>query len=148
MAERWSLDTNILVYYVDSDAGARHEMSRTIMARALEADCRLTLQALGEFLSVVLRRRVMPQQDAVRLVGNWIDLFDPAPASKSALRVALAAGPGFSSWDALLLATAAEAGCTTVVSEDMQDGARLGAVRVLHPFRGDTLSPAMRALLG
>jgi predicted nucleic acid-binding protein len=34
----------------------------------------------------------------------------------------------FSLWDALLLATAERHGCEIVLSEDMQDGARLGGV--------------------
>jgi predicted nucleic acid-binding protein len=54
----------------------------------------------------------------------------------------------FSYRDALLLATAAEAGCAAAISEDMGDGAALGPIRVVPAFAGDGgVNPAARALL-
>ena len=49
--------------------------------------------------------------------------------------------------DALLLATAAEAGCAAAISEDMADGAALGSIRVVPAFAGDGVNPVARALL-
>ena len=46
---RFSLDTNILVYAVDRDAGERHDRSRTLLGRAARRDGVLTVQALAEF---------------------------------------------------------------------------------------------------
>jgi predicted nucleic acid-binding protein len=37
-------------------------------------------------------------------------------------------------FDALLLATASQAGCCNSLSEDMHDGARLGGIVVRNPF--------------
>jgi predicted nucleic acid-binding protein len=37
-------------------------------------------------------------------------------------------------WDAVLWATARRAGCTTLFSEDMQDGRSLGGVTIRNPF--------------
>ena len=54
----------------------------------------------------------------------------------------------FSYWDALLLATAAEAGCAAAISEDMAEGAALGSIRVVTAFAADGgVNPAARALL-
>jgi predicted nucleic acid-binding protein len=50
-------------------------------------------------------------------------------------------------WDALLVATAAGAGCTTILTEDMSDGTVLHGVRILNPFAGDGLTEAAEALL-
>jgi predicted nucleic acid-binding protein len=54
----------------------------------------------------------------------------------AAVQVALAdAAAGRASyWDALLVATAAEAGCTIILTEDMSDGAILGGLRIHNPF--------------
>ncbi|MEA2741093.1 MAG: hypothetical protein QOH05_4400 [Acetobacteraceae bacterium] len=50
--------------------------------------------------------------------------------------------------DAELVATAAEAGCTTILTEDLADGGLLFGVRILNPFSGGlTLTPAAEALL-
>ncbi len=53
-------------------------------------------------------------------------------ALASALDAALAGR--FQFYDALLLATAGEAGCVAMISEDMADGAALNGVRVVAAF--------------
>ena len=45
------------------------------------------------------------------------------------------------------MATAAEAGCTSILTEDMADGSTLYDVRVLNPFAGDEIPPAVMGLL-
>ena len=46
-AERFTLDTNLLVYAIDRDAGERHQQAVAIVDRAVELDCVLTLQVLA-----------------------------------------------------------------------------------------------------
>lgn len=76
----------------------------------------------------------------------------PSPASASATAVVAAMDAAMdgrlSYWDALLLATAAEAGCAAAISEDMAEGAALGSIHVVPAFTGDgSVNPAARALL-
>ena len=53
---------------------------------------------------------------------------------EAALR--LAERYGFAMFDALMVATASKAGCTTLWSEDMQDGMLIdGKLRIANPFR-------------
>jgi predicted nucleic acid-binding protein len=47
----------------------------------------------------------------------------------------------------VLLTSASEAGCSTLLSEDMKDGARLGAITVRNPFGPTGLSAAAAAAL-
>ena len=50
---------------------------------------------------------------------------------------------GLSFWDAMLWAAARSARCSAILTEDLQDGRRLGGVEFLNPFRtenGDRLS--------
>lgn len=147
--EPFTLDTNILVCSVDRTAGSRHEIARDIIERASMAGCWLTLQAISEFYAVVTRKGIMPRPDAARFAEAALDLFRTAPASDAAIRIALAAaGAGRASyWDALLVATAAEAGCTTILTEDLADGSVLCGVRIVNPFGGSALSPAAAAVL-
>jgi predicted nucleic acid-binding protein len=42
-------------------------------------------------------------------------------------------------WDALILSTAAAAGCDSVLSEDFAHGASYGSVRVENPFLDDVI---------
>src|SRR5579872_3766930 len=109
------------------------------MARASRRDCVLTPQSLSEFFHATTRKRLVPSTDAAEQVSDWIDLFaiTPGVSPSGLLRAVEAATAGrFQFYDALLLATAREAGCAAVVSEDMADGAELNGVRVVAPFDG------------
>jgi predicted nucleic acid-binding protein len=148
-AEPFSLDTNILVYALDSAAGARHALAAEIIARAATRDCRLTLQALSEFYVVVTRKGIVPKTEAAAQVEDWLLLFPTLAPSPAAVRAALAhvAAERASYWDALLVATVGEGGCGTILSEDMADGGRLGPVTVANPFDGMRLADFVQDLL-
>jgi predicted nucleic acid-binding protein len=149
--ERFTLDTNLLVYAIDSAAGARHDVAGQIIEHAVRLDCWLTLQAVSEFYAVVTRKGIVLPPEAAAQAADWLDLFPSAAASETAVRIALAdAAVGRASyWDALLVATAAEAGCRVILTEDLADGADLGGVRIRNPFSvSGGLTEATRDLLG
>ncbi|HKO08125.1 MAG TPA: PIN domain-containing protein [Alphaproteobacteria bacterium] len=148
--ERFTLDTNILIYSIDSAAGERHALAAEIVDRAAECECWLTLQALSEFYAAVTRKGLVPPADAAAQASDWLEIFPSAAASATALRTALgdATAGRASFWDALLLATAAEAGCTTILSEDMAGGTRIGGIAILNPFAARGLAEPVRRLLG
>jgi predicted nucleic acid-binding protein len=148
-AERFTLDTNILVYSVDRTAGVRHRRAVTIVRRAVLDDCWLTLQAVSEFYAVVSRKRVMVPPDAARIAGYWLDVFPSAAVSAYAVRAALisATGGRASYWDALLVATAAEAGCTVILTEDLAAGSTMHGVQILNPFTDTNPGPLVSRLL-
>jgi predicted nucleic acid-binding protein len=148
---RFTLDTNILIYSVDTRDAARQEAAIGVMDNAADVNCVLTLQSLSEFYSVVTRKRIMPVGHAADLVRQWLSLFAAVPVSASAIRTALdhATTGRASYWDALLVATAAEAGCNLVLTEDMADGATLAGIEIHNPFASTGgLTERARALLG
>lgn len=147
---RFTLDTNLLVYSVDLDSGERHQLALRIVDRAPDAGCWLTLQSLSEFYAAVTRKRILPAADAAAQLNDWLSFFPLIAISASAIRVALtdAVAERASYWDALLIATAAEAGCTLVLTEDLQDGSTLGGVEIHNPFApGGGLTARARRLL-
>ena len=147
--EPFTLDTNVLVYSVDRQAGPRHEIAKDVVRRASLLQCHLTLQSISEFYAAVTRKRMMPLASAAQFARDMIETFPTAAASASAVRFALtsAANGQASYWDALLIATAAEAGCATILTEDLADGTSLCGVKVVNPFGGNNLSVAAAALL-
>jgi len=150
MSVRFSLDTNILVYAADRDAGARHERALEIVDRATQRDCVVALQALAEFFHATTRKGLLPRKAAADQVRDWQILFPTVAADAAALARALdaAVDQTFSFWDALLLATVAGAGCTAIVSEDMHSGAAFAGITVVDPFAGDGLPEEVLRLLG
>ena len=136
MSVRISLDTNLLVYAVDTSAKDKHVRAGKLVELALKADCVLTLQALGEFYFAVTRKGKLPASEAKAQVEAWQDLFPVAAAKPSTLNRAIAASVshqiGF--WDALLWATARDAGVTLLLSEDFSGGQILDGVRIVNPL--------------
>jgi predicted nucleic acid-binding protein len=127
------LDSNILIYAVADDP------RRTDPALALvEAGGLISAQVRNEVIHV-LRRKQRLDWDRIAEV---IDLFDallqvvPVTPAASAAALPLARLTGYSIWDAQIVATAAEAGCTRLYSEDMQHGRRLDALEIVNPFAG------------
>lgn len=150
-AERFTLDTNVLVNSINSREAAKRGLALQIVAAAVRLDCPLALQAIGEFHVASVAKLKLAPKDAAARAGQLLTSFETFSHSASAMRAALdeAAKGRFSFWDALILASAAEAGCTTILSEDMADGARFGSIAVCNPFsRGGGLSAGATALLG
>src|SRR5690348_3360470 len=117
---RFALDANLLVYAVDGDAGARHELASQIVLASVRLDCWLTSQSVSEFYAAVVRKRIIPAALAAARAEDWLTAYPNVAASGNAVRLALAdAVAGRASyWDALMIATVAEAGCTLILTED------------------------------
>jgi predicted nucleic acid-binding protein len=107
------------------------------------------LQSISEFYAAVTRKRLVSAASARDQALDWLDMFPSVGASAGAVRTALttAATGQVSFWDALLVITAADAGCTTILTEDLADGHRLAGVRIINPFAGAVLTAAAEALL-
>ena len=119
------------------------------MSRAALGACCLTLQSVSEFFAVVTRKGMMPPVEAIPVAEAMLELFRTATATVSAVRAAmrLAASGRASYWDALLVHTAAEAGCTTILTVDLADNTSLAGVHIVNPFAGAALATAAEAIL-
>ncbi len=148
-ASRLSLDSNVLIYAADFRDPLKQSIAEQIVRTAALRDCMLGLQAVGEFYVVSTRKKILPPADAGRFVLSYLATFPLFQATAAAHRIAAreAVAGRFSYWDCVLLASAAEAGCTTCLSEDMGNGAKLGAITVRNPFGPAGLSAAAAAAL-
>jgi predicted nucleic acid-binding protein len=134
-----SLDTNILVYSVDLDAGPKHETAIEIFRLVTPDNCVLSLQSLSEFFAAVTRKKLMPIDDATAQLDDWQQFFPVVAFAATTFRRAVKAVKRYklSFWDAMLWATVREAGARILLSEDFQDGQLLDGVRIANPFRVD-----------
>jgi predicted nucleic acid-binding protein len=147
---RITLDTNILFYAFDARDAAKQARAIEIIAAAAVVDCTLGLQVIGEFYVAVVRKLKVAPAFARDQAKSLLATFNSFAATATAHRVAAeeAAAGTFSYWDAVLLASAAQSGCTVLISEDMANGARLGTITICNPFTPDGLSDAAREALG
>jgi predicted nucleic acid-binding protein len=147
---RITLDANVLFYAFDRRFPEKQKQAVEIIGAAARADCPLGLQAIGEFYVSTVREIKLPRPVAERQIGYFLQTFDTFPATPNAHTTAAhEAGQGrYFYWDAVLLASAAEFGCTVFLSEDMHDGARFGNLVIRNPFGESGLTEAARAALG
>ncbi len=125
------LDTNILVY-------AQQDDPRGDRARALVlAGGTISVQVLNEFANVLrkkLGRGWMEIAEALDDVRAALDPAWPLTIETHSAAVALAGEHGFSFFDALIVAAAVEAGCDTLLTEDLQADRKIGGLRLVNPF--------------
>jgi predicted nucleic acid-binding protein len=132
------LDTNVLVYAFDSAEPAKQERAIGILKAAGKgAGFSLSTQVLQEFYVTVVRKlaRPLPEVDAGKVVERLAKLRVIQVDTRMILAaIALGRKMVLSFWDALILVSALEGGCTRLLSEDLQNGMRLGRLEVVNPF--------------
>jgi predicted nucleic acid-binding protein len=132
------VDTNILVYAHDTDAGDRHATARTLVAELWDRRSGfLSTQVLQEFYAVVTRKFKPPMPRAraraiVAAYGEWCAVATEPQLIVAASR--LEEEHTLSFWDALIVQAAIQAGAERLVSEDLQNGRRFGALTIVNPF--------------
>jgi len=124
-------DTDILVYTATSDA--KKQQAAGCLGRGGLA----SVQVLNEFVHVARRklRHDWPRIElALGLFHASLDDVVPITLNTHGNAVSLARDHGLSFYDALIVASAIEAGCDTLYSEDMQHGRTFGGLTIVNPF--------------
>ena len=130
------VDTNILVYAHDLDAGEKHKRAKQLVAELWRSEPFpwLSIQVLQELL-VTLRRKGVPAPEARetveaymhwRVVDNDRKLLSAGMTEMERWQLSF--------WDGLILAAARSVGIKTVCSEDLSDTQDYGGIRVENPF--------------
>ena len=127
------LDTNVLIYAVtQSDARAARAEELLIAGGVV------SVQILNEFAAVARRKLQMPWAEVGEAVEAFLVLCpSPIPVTLEIHEAARAIAEklGCNIYDALVVAAALDAGCTTLYSEDFQDGQVIeGQLTVRNPF--------------
>lgn len=136
MSDKAFFDTNILVYVV----GQKDE--RTAQAEVLVANGGMvSVQVLNELASVSRRKLGMSWEeigDALAAIRVLCPSPMPLTIETHDAGVRIAENYGFQFYDALIAAAALEAECSTLYSEDFQDGQVIeGRLTVRNPFVRD-----------
>jgi len=139
MSARNFVDTNILIYAHDVDAGAKHQVAKTVLRELWsQRSGVLSMQVLQEFYVNVTRKIASPlSKDVARLVVNsysvWCIETTPAEIT-TAFRIEDESRIGF--WDALIVAAAVKCGALRILSEDLNAKQVVAGVRIENPFAG------------
>lgn len=133
MAEGDFLDTNVLVYLASSDGGKADRA-----AELLGGGGTISVQVLNELANVARRRMRLSWNDTAAFLGPIRELLTVRPLTVEIHEsgLALAERYGWSVYDGMIVASALDASCKTLWSEDLQHGMKLsGPLRIANPFR-------------
>jgi predicted nucleic acid-binding protein len=134
MSDKTFFDTNVFVYAIIQD-DPRSDHAEALIAQGGT----VSVQVLSEFAAVARRKAKMPWVEIRRAIEGIKALCpDPFSITIDTHREALAIAEryGYRIYDALIVASALEAGCTILYSEDMQDGQVINKrLTIRNPFR-------------
>ena len=131
-----ALDTNILIYAEGVDGEAKRAIAIAALRAYGTGEVHVPVQALGELFAVLTRKARWPAAEAREAVTRWLARAVPIPTTEAVLEdaMAIAVAHRLASWDAVILAAAAEAGCDTLLTEDLQPGFAWRGCLVRNPF--------------
>jgi predicted nucleic acid-binding protein len=133
-------DTKVFVYLFDDHDARKQATAQNLISSALASGsgC-ISFQAVQETLHVLTRKFAKPASAAIAqdfLRDSLAPLWRVQPSATLYMRALdLQKRYGFSFYDSLILAAALEAGCSRLLTEDLQDGQRIEGLTVENPFK-------------
>jgi predicted nucleic acid-binding protein len=132
------VDTNVLVYAEDIDAGDKHDIAKRLVVDLWDSgDGVLSLPVLQEFFVTVTRK--LPKRLSVRAARSIVAQYLTWNVVETRGQLVLEAidlmeRRRLSFWDALIVQAALSEGCTVLLTEDLHHGQRIGDLTIRNPF--------------
>jgi len=131
------VDTNVLIYAHDIDAGPKHEIAKSVIRELWSNRAGLlSTQVLQEFYVNVTRKIASPlpkvsARAVIHSYASWC-IENTLVDISTAFRIEDESQIGF--WDALVIASAVKGGATRLISEDLNSGQTVMGVLIENPF--------------
>lgn len=138
MSDKAFVDTNILIYAYDVDAGEKHAIAADLIRQLWHSGMGLlSTQVLQEFyVNVTAKMSPTLSLSAARsIIARYLVWHVEANTPESVLRASeIQERNRLSFWDALIIAAASSAGAVTLYTEDLNHGQVMEGVRIHNPF--------------
>jgi predicted nucleic acid-binding protein len=134
------LDSNIFIYLFDETAQDKREIAQNIILGALEnkSAC-ISFQVIQETLHVLTRKIATPVKldDAKAFLQQVLEpLCKVSPSTALYIKaLTLQNQFRFGFYDSVIVAAALQAGCSQLLTEDLQDGQFIEDLQIVNPFR-------------
>ena len=138
MTGRTFVDSNILIYAHDADAGSKQKRAAARLTELWKSGTGLlSTQVLQEFYVNVTRKLKTPvasstAREVVSTYGAWIR--EPTTAKTVTRAIDIAGMAQIQFWDALIVACAEDAQATQLYSEDLNSGQSIAGVKIVNPL--------------
>jgi predicted nucleic acid-binding protein len=132
------VDTNILIYAHDADAGSKRPRAERALRDLWDSGLgRLSVQVLQEFYVNATRKLAtamahIAAREVVSSYGPWIR--EPTTPETVIRAIDIAAMAQISFWDALIVASAEQVEATQIYSEDLNTGQSIVGIKIVNPL--------------
>lgn len=126
-------DTNVVLYLLSADAQKADRAEELIALGGT-----ISVQVLNEFVAVASRKLQMPWREIREVLSHIraVSAIEPITIETHDRALQIAERYGLSIYDALIVSAALLAGCTTLHSEDLQDGQVMERqLTIRNPFK-------------
>ena len=133
------VDSNILIFAHDLDAGVKRELAMAKLRELWDSGTgRLSVQVLQEFYVNVTQKLATPiaastAREVIRAYGVWVHHATTVETVTRATEISDLARISF--WDALIVASAEEVDADELLSEDLNDGQSIAGIKVVNPLK-------------
>ena len=131
------LDTNILLYGYDRDAGIKREVALAQMQRGWQqiGSLAISVQVLQEFYVNFIRSTKGSHREASTIIED-LCLWSVIDNTQTlfALGLTIQERYDLSMWDAMIVAAARTSGAGELLTEDLNHGQDYGGVLAVNPF--------------
>lgn len=138
MRDKVFIDTNIFVYAALDDENEKNKHRSAVELLDNISDCNtiISTQVLNEFHSALIKHKILEkdiQEKLNSLINNNTVSLITIGTIKDSWRIR--ENYRFSLWDSLIIASALEAGCLTLYTEDLQHNQLIdNKLRISNPF--------------
>lgn len=132
------VDSNILIYAHDADAGVKRERAMSKLRELWASGTgRLSVQVLQEFYVNATQKLATPiaratAREVIKTYGVWVHQATTVETVTRAAELAELARISF--WDALIVASAEEVDAEELLSEDLNNGQAIAGMRIVNPL--------------
>ncbi len=131
-ADKTFFDTNVVLYLLSADQ-AKADRAEALITQGGT----ISVQVLNEFAAVASRKLDMAWAEIREVLAQLraVCPVEPLSVETHARGILLAERYGFSTYDAMIVASALLAGCDTLFSEDLHSGQLVDRqLRIRNPF--------------
>lgn len=132
------VDTNVLVYAHDVDAGQKHQIAQGLLVELWNNRTGvLSVQVFQEFYVTVTRKLIHPlsAKEARNIIQNYLNWHIEISDSLSVLNASrIEQNYKISFWGALIVAAASKAKVSKILTEDLKSGQVMEGILIENPF--------------
>ncbi len=140
MNDKSFVDTNIMVYAHDLDAGEKHEIAKRTLITLWESGTGvISTQVLQEFYVTLTRKVPNPlKKSLVRsILKNYLVWEVVVNNGETILHaIEIEENYNISFWDSMIVSAAYSKNAAFIITEDLNDGQQIEGIIIVNPFKG------------